>query len=174
MLICLKKSRKHDKIFISKVGMTMQILVTSDIHRQIDKLQDLISRHPQAQMFLDAGDSERHEMEMEPFITVKGNCDFFVKKRFAIIPVFNHQIYLFHGHFFPLNPSSLASLAKENNCDIIIHGHTHQPYYLIQDNVHVLCPGSLAFPRNKMGATYAIISLDEQEVSVKIMKVDNE
>ncbi|HNZ50255.1 MAG TPA: YfcE family phosphodiesterase [Bacilli bacterium] len=152
----------------------MEILVTSDLHRQVDILATLMKRHPQAQLFLDAGDSERHDFELEPFVTVKGNCDFFIKNKRRIIPLGNHQIYLFHGHFFPLNPNSLAALAKKNHCDIIIHGHTHRPYYLYHQGVHILCPGSPVFPRTKLGATYALIYLTEAEVIVKIMKVNDE
>ncbi|MGD9604884.1 MAG: YfcE family phosphodiesterase [Bacilli bacterium] len=148
--------------------------MTSDIHRQTDILKKIMEKHQQAKLFLDAGDSERHDFDLEPFISVKGNCDFFIKNKFRIISVLNHRIYLFHGHFFPLNPDSLISLAKENSCDIIIHGHTHKPYYIFHQGVHVLCPGSPSFPRDQMGATYALITISELEVIVKIMKVNDE
>ncbi|MDD3107491.1 MAG: YfcE family phosphodiesterase [Bacilli bacterium] len=151
----------------------MDILVVSDIHRQTDILSNLMKRHWQAQLFLDAGDSERHEIDLDPFLSVRGNCDFFIKPKYRVIPVLNHQIYLFHGNSFPLNTTSLKNLAVANQCDIIIHGHTHKPYYIYEQGVHILCPGSVTFPRTDVGATYALISIDEEKVDVKIMKVNS-
>jgi hypothetical protein len=152
----------------------MDILVVSDIHRQTDILQVLIKRHPTAKLFLDAGDSERREIDIEPFETVKGNCDFFIKNKYRIVKILTHQIYIFHGNQFLLNFDNLASLAKQNECDIIIHGHTHRPYYAFHNGIHILCPGSPSFPRTIIGATYGIISISEEEVRIKILKVHND
>jgi hypothetical protein len=152
----------------------MLIIVVSDIHRQTEVLDKIQAKHPTATLFLDAGDSERHDFEIEPFQSVKGNCDFFIKNKYRYVPVLNHGIYVIHGNNFPLNHDSLATLAKSQSCDIIIHGHTHSPYYVYHNGVHILCPGSPTYPRTKIGATYGLIRLTEDEVEIKIMKVKDD
>lgn len=118
----------------------MEIVCTSDSHGRIDILEKIHSLHPNADLFLDAGDSERSEQELLPFLSVKGNCDYKIDLKYRIVDADNLRIYLFHGDRALLSLDALSGLAKKNNCNMIIHGHTHTPHYSFYNDVHVLCP----------------------------------
>lgn len=156
---------------VKKVGVLMLIVCTSDIHNQLEKLQSIQQLYPQADLYLDAGDSERHDFEIEPFISVKGNCDHYIENKFRIVEAEDVKIYITHGDHLMLSKEILSQIAKNNNCDMIIHGHTHVPYYVFYNGVHILCPGSIAYPRSINGATYALIKIHKKEIEVEIVKV---
>lgn len=148
-----------------------RILVTSDSHRNIEILEELANKHPNCDYYLDAGDSERYDIELLPFLSVKGNMDYHIKTNFRIIDVDdNYKIYLFHGDKYFLSLNTLADLAKKNNCNIIIHGHIHKPYYQFHDGVHIMCPGSVSYPRSSDGATYIVLNI-KNNLEVEIHKV---
>lgn len=146
----------------------MKIVVVSDTHRDSSFIDKILKLHPDASYYLHAGDSELHEREIYPFQTVKGNCDYYVKNKYLSLNVLGVKIFIFHGEHLLLSDDILLGIANNNQCDIIIHGHTHIPYYVKKDNVHIICPGSLTYPRNK-NATYALISLSSKDdISVEI------
>lgn len=147
----------------------MQIIVVSDNHRDYELIEKLSQMYNKADLFLHAGDSCLREEEIYPFITVKGNQDYYITKVYRIIEANGINIFLFHGHTSRLDPIVLSAIARNNNCQIIIHGHTHKPYYQVVEGIHILCPGSLAYPRSSRGKTYAIIDIDNQKnINVRI------
>lgn len=151
----------------------MLIVCTSDSHNRIDVLERIKDQYPNADMYLDAGDSQRNEAELDPFITVKGNCDYDndVSARYRILKAGEINIFLFHGDRALLSLDTLAITAKHNKCQMIIHGHTHAPHYSFHNDVHILCPGSVSLPRTRMGRTYALININNGLVDVEIVKV---
>lgn len=48
----------------------MKILVVSDTHGEIDNLRKVLTKHPNMDLYLHAGDSELSPEELFPFITV--------------------------------------------------------------------------------------------------------
>ena len=150
----------------------MQVVCTSDSHGRLDILDKIRKLHPNADLYIDAGDSERYDFELDPFITVKGNCDYKIETKFRTFQVDDVKIYLFHGDRALLSLEALSTLAKANNCNMIIHGHTHRSHYSFFDGVHILCPGSVALPRTREGATYALIKIKGKKVDVEIAKVN--
>ncbi len=137
----------------------MIIVVTSDTHGNVEFVNKLKNAYPMAVKYLHAGDSCVHEFQIDPFLTVKGNCDYYVRNNYRIIEINDLRIFLFHGERFPLDKTSgylLASKAKEQGCNILIHGHTHRVKYEFVDGVHIICPGSLVLPRGGE-KTFAII-----------------
>jgi hypothetical protein len=148
----------------------MLIVVTSDSHGRVDILKKIVDREPSADLYLDAGDSERQESELLPFLSVKGNRDHFLTNRYRIATLGNYRIFVFHGDRQQLSKEYLKNLAINNNCQIIIHGHTHVPFHVEVDGIHILCPGSVTYPRSLKGATYALIRL-EDKIEVELVKV---
>lgn len=152
----------------------MLVVCTSDSHGKIDILDRIKEQYPKANLYIDAGDSERYEFELEPFITVKGNCDYKIETKFRTFQIDDIRIYLFHGDRALLSLESLSELAKANNCNMIIHGHTHRSHYSFYNDVHIICPGSVALPRSGQGATFALIKIKGSKVDVEFEKVKNE
>jgi len=150
----------------------MVIIVTSDSHGKKDILKSVYEKYPKADYYLDAGDSECYEEEIEPFLTVKGNCDYKIDTRFRIVEAGDLKIFLFHGDRALLSLEALHQRAVQAHCNMIIHGHTHMPHYSFYNGVHIVCPGSVSLPRTRDGRTYAIIKVDGNEVNVEFEKVE--
>ncbi|NLD26236.1 MAG: YfcE family phosphodiesterase [Acholeplasmataceae bacterium] len=151
----------------------MLFVITSDSHGRNDTLKAIASRYPQADLFLDAGDSECREDEILPFLSVRGNRDYLIENRYRIEEMNGCRIFLYHGDRSILSKEFLCSVARNNNCQIIIHGHTHVPFYTCYQGIHILNPGSVTFPRSRQGATYALLTIDEAGVKVEFQKVDS-
>jgi len=149
----------------------MVIVCTSDSHGRLDVLKKIAEKHPNASLYLDAGDSECYEAELEPFLSVKGNCDYKIDAKFRIIDIDQLKIFLFHGDRALLSIEGLYQKAMQAKCNMIIHGHTHIPHYSFYNGVHILCPGSVSLPRTKDGCTYALIKLEDNDVKVEFVKV---
>ena len=79
-------------------------------------------------------------------------------------------VFIFHGDRSSLDNEYLANLAKNNNCQFIIHGHTHVPYHVIHQGIHIINPGSITYPRSSKGATYALVNIKGEEVKVEFRK----
>lgn len=150
----------------------MVIVCTSDSHGKLEILSKLKEKYPHADLYIDAGDSERYDFELDPFLTVKGNCDYKIETKYRIFNLDGIKIYLFHGDKALLSLENLSSMAKTYGCDMIIHGHTHKAHYSFFNGVHILCPGSVSLPRTRLGCTYALIHIKNKEVKVEILKVD--
>lgn len=146
----------------------MKIVVVSDSHGMTSFLDKIPMIHPDARMYLHAGDSEMHDFELGQFETVKGNCDYYIENKYKFIDLYGVKIFMFHGDHTSLDLNVLVGIAKNKGANIIIHGHTHIPYYNYVDGVHVLCPGSLAYPRVTR-ATYAVITFtNPSDIKVEI------
>ncbi|MCK9537090.1 MAG: YfcE family phosphodiesterase [Bacilli bacterium] len=151
----------------------MLAIITSDSHGHIDLFRKLIKAYPDADLYLDAGDSEKHDFELVPFISVKGNCDAYIRERYRIIGFGSDNIYLFHGAYTNLCDKALYLRARRYKCNIIIHGHTHVPKYHIYQGIHIICPGSVVYPRFASDATYVLLRR-EPEIKVEFIKVKYE
>ena len=136
-----------------------KIVVVSDSHSNSYLLKKICLLHEDADVFLHAGDSEDNEINIYPFVSVKGNNDYYINDESKIIKIGDFSIYITHGHKIEKSIENLTRIAKMNGCKIIIYGHTHVPFYQENDGVYILNPGALAYPRSAIGQTYAIISI---------------
>lgn len=128
----------------------MKIIITSDIHRNKEKLENLLKLHPDANYFLDAGDSEMINKELSNYnlMSVRGNMDSnFTLPFHRMFNIDNKKILLMHGHTVNVKASivSLTDTAANLEADIIIFGHTHVPFMKVIDNILYLNPGSLGY-----------------------------
>ena len=61
-----------------------------------------------------------------------------------------------------LETSRLKSEAIYRKADIVMYGHTHRPEIEIQDNLTILNPGSLSYPRQwNREPSYIIMEIDQ-------------
>lgn len=149
-----------------------QIIVVSDSHGNDEILRHIVSKHPNAIAYLHLGDSQDYESNLYPFITVKGNNDYFISKEHRIIKIENLMIFMVHGHKMYLSKENMVVKAKEKQCNIFLFGHTHRPFYEFVDGVHLLNPGALSYSRSQVGETYAIININNDnkiEVNFEIV-----
>ena len=97
---------------------------------------------------------------------VRGNNDYNYQTPETLAFDFSdHRFFICHGHKHSLYGGHyvLTAAAKNNNADAVLFGHVHVPYRKTAEGVLLVCPGSVARPRNKEGATFAVIDCVEGE-----------
>lgn len=140
----------------------MKVVITSDAHGNMRLLKKIAEINQDADLFLDAGDSERCEEDIFPFKSVRGNWDYLIKNPFRVDTLGSVTIYTTHGSGFLFNLSHLANVARDFNSQIAVFGHTHMPLIKMVDGVLVINPGSISIPR-KGGASYAIVTFSNKD-----------
>lgn len=146
----------------------MRIVVMSDSHGMFGSLQKIVEAQPDADMYIHLGDGAseckmlKEEYSDKTFYFLKGNCDFSSNSpNFQIIQAGSHKIFATHGHNFSVNYSKSILLmeAKDNDCDIVLFGHTHERFNSYEDGIHILNPGSCSCPRDGNRPSYAFIDI---------------
>ncbi|MFA5448079.1 MAG: metallophosphoesterase family protein [Sphaerochaeta sp.] len=153
--------------------MNETMLIASDLHGSIAALRTLVDRalfhNPTALFF--AGDlCPSDDPLFKPLLAqlpelhlVRGNCDsswaysqagLLYPPRLLFSQWEGRKIALTHGDMF--FDCSVLGLSKG---DIAITGHSHVPHlYVDEDGVVQINAGSIAQPRSRWGATYALLS----------------
>ncbi len=126
----------------------MKWLITSDAHGALDRLKMVNKNHSDADYHFDAGDIclPKHLYEPLHLVTVKGNNDFGSDEPYVrILDLKGIRVMLTHGHreHVKLTRESLLNIALAERVDIVIYGHTHQPYYQIDRGITMINPGAL-------------------------------
>lgn len=146
----------------------MRILVFSDSHLSLDNLIKMVDEEaPQA--IICAGDHSRDAQELSyiedkiEYFIVRGNCDSF-DHSFKDVLQFSlegKKIYLTHGHLHGVKMSleKLKNETKENNENIVIFGHTHIPYYEVDEGIHYFNPGSAR------DGNYGVLELEGNKIN---------
>jgi putative phosphoesterase len=152
----------------------MKVLVVSDSHGQDLHIAMALDREWPIDAMLHLGDVQEDGDEFGlilageevPLYLVRGNCDYDVSiPRVQILELAGHRILMTHGHEQSVSYGTrmLAETARENDCQIVIYGHTHRPE--IDESVPgllILNPGSITFPRQRgREKSYMILELEE-------------
>ncbi len=152
----------------------MEILVVSDTHGRNERLAELEWAYPEAERFLHAGDWGGDSNYYRHWLSVKGNNDYYAVNlpRERIIEIADHRIYMVHGHQVPFynRTENFTHLAKANQCDIVITGHTHRPLIEEKDGVLILNPGSLSRNRDGSSPSYAVLTLEKDKKCARIKR----
>ena len=158
----------------------MRIGVISDTHRNLHLAREAIRAMGKIDLLIHAGDhySDAIELAEEFGLEVKsviGNCDFPGEGNAEELISINDgefKIFVVHGHQYGVK-SGLEKLyyrGLELEADIIVFGHTHLPLLLKEDDVTLLNPGSIGFPRANEGLRYGLIEVG-QDLQVKLENV---
>lgn len=153
----------------------MRIIVISDTHGIYSRLSSVVTNNKNADMFIHLGDcnDECHDFLQsnpeyrEKFHMIKGNCDYGSHEPvFKIIEAAGHRIFATHGHRYAVNfdLGTIITTAEENECDIILFGHTHVQLSSYQDGKYILNPGSASCPRDGKPASYGFIDITDTGV----------
>lgn len=150
----------------------MKVIITSDSHGNLEVLKKIAGLHQDADLFIDAGDSERKSFEISPFLSVRGNCDLFIKNNYRIDNLNDVTLFTTHGNELFFSDKSLINKAMNFNASIAIHGHTHIPKVKVYDEMIVICPGSVSRPRGGSNCSYAIVTFNtRKDIKVEIREV---
>ena len=138
----------------------MKICVVSDSHGNRDILNQIYNANPNCNIYLLLGDSELPEEYIYPFISVKGNCDYFLDYPiYRIIHTPSGNIYCEHGH---IHGKGNISLLEKYNCKVYLYGHTHVHKLEQVKDYYFVNPGSVERPRDSSNGTYLIIDCNQE------------
>ena len=131
----------------------MRLVVVSDSHGSWGNLFEAINRESSAAAVYFLGDGYKEFDELACaysdkffFIGVRGNCDFSCNlPEKDIRTLENAKIYATHGYMEKVKFGlfDLEERAKEENCNLVLFGHTHQPLKQYKDGIHYFNPGSV-------------------------------
>lgn len=148
----------------------MKILIVSDTHRNHDNLELVLEREKPIDMLIHLGDAEGCEDYIEamaecPVEVVAGNNDFFSDlPGEREIKIGDYKVLLTHGHYYYVN-AGIGHIRREavaRGIDIAMFGHTHRPILEEDEDVIILNPGSLSYPRQEgRRPSYIVMDLDE-------------
>lgn len=105
----------------------------------------------------------------DKIIAIRGNCDseidemvlnFPMMATYSVILYNGRRLFLTHGHIY--NEDNLPKLSKG---DVFIYGHTHVPKAEKKDDIFIINPGSITFPKENYPNSYGI--LEENTFKIK-------
>ena len=152
----------------------MRILIVSDSHGRNDYVKQAVEQTKKGgaiDALIHLGDVEDDVEELRSFVDcpsyiVTGNNDYGLGLPDHLnLELCGKKIFLTHGHRYGVNYDlkRLGLFGTMNQMDIVMYGHTHYPHLDRGDDIILLNPGSLAFPRQEGRArTFMLMELDEQ------------
>lgn len=149
----------------------MKILIVSDTHGRDENLKKVVEMTKPFDCLIHLGDVEGSEnyirrMVSCPVRIVSGNNDFFSElPREIEFEIGAYKVLMTHGHYYyvSLNTEELRRQARTRGKDIVMFGHTHKPYLDVQEDLTVLNPGSLSYPRQEgRRPSYIWMEIDEE------------
>lgn len=147
----------------------MKILIISDTHRQHRTLDILIDKVGEIDMLIHLGDTEGGEHYIEaavncPVHIIGGNNDFFSDlAREEEFCIGKYRVFITHGHCYGVSMGNqrLKEEARARHADIVMYGHTHRPELVIENDLTILNPGSLSYPRQEgRKSSYILMEID--------------
>ncbi len=143
----------------------MKILIVSDTHRHNENLEKV----KPIDLLIHCGDAEGSEDYIEaiadcPVFIVSGNNDFFSRlDKEMVVNIDKYRAFITHGHYYnvSMGVERLVDEAKHRDVDMVMYGHTHCPLIDIRDDIVILNPGSLSYPR-QIGrrSSYIVMEID--------------
>ena len=147
----------------------MKCLVFSDSHGSVMCMKEVLRMHRDAEVvfFLGDGISDVEQLAISDstraWIVVRGNCDFrsvFMNsdvKKVEKISLLGYNIILTHGDLYGAKGGvgGLVNLARQENADILLFGHTHSPHeeYIneYEKPFYLFNPGSASLQSGSFG-----------------------
>ena len=148
----------------------MKILVISDSHGRNDDVAGVIRQVGHIDILIHCGDVERGDSYIRslvdcPVHMVSGNNDYNLDlPSQEIFMIGDYRVLLVHGHTYYVNRDVryLREYALKNKIDIVMFGHTHRPFIYFGEDLTILNPGSLSYPRQEdRKPTFLLMQIDE-------------
>lgn len=149
----------------------MRILIVSDTHRKHTNLEQVLEWVKPLDLLIHLGDAEGAEDYIEaiaecPVEIVAGNNDFFSSlAREEELQIGKYKVFLTHGHYYyvSVGMERLYEEASAREADIVMFGHTHRPCIEYREDVVLLNPGSISYPRQEgKRPSYIMMEIDKQ------------
>lgn len=157
----------------------MKIMIVSDTHRKHENFEKALEKEGQIDLLIHLGDVEGAEYYISQVAgckveMVSGNNDFFSSlEREKEIDIAGYRALLTHGHYYNVNlgVESILEEGRARNVDFVMFGHTHRPHLQIEEDIVVLNPGSISYPRQEgKKHTYMVMEIHENEKPIIQLK----
>jgi hypothetical protein len=165
-------------------------IIMSDSHGYPKNLETVILKQPYADKYIFLGDgydffNETKDIEIllgkypefaDKFVVVKGNIDEDNSiPVFQIVEMAGHRIFATHGHKYGVDfgYDKIIYEALREDCDIILHGHTHIKHTSIENGIYIMNPGSVSVSRDGSKASFGILDfLENGSIAMNISDVE--
>jgi putative phosphoesterase len=156
----------------------LRIAVAGDSHGRIETVaRSLKKADPDYLLFTGDYYSDGKKLARRlnvDWVGVMGNCDYGQKgKQERQVTLAGRTFYLVHGHQFGVkrNLNSLFYRGQELGADLVLFGHTHVPQCEKIAGTWFVNPGSVSLPRLGGSGSYALIDLDENNITPRIIEL---
>ena len=153
----------------------MRVLVMSDSHGNKEAVLKATERES-PDLVLHLGDHDRDCSVIElkfpqiPLRSVRGNCD---RSSYGLdtdeFTLGDKRFFMTHGNLFRVKTgySPIIDTARKKGAEVLLFGHTHDPYYSVLENLSIINPGSIGTGEK----TYAILELKDGVLTCEFMKI---
>ena len=147
----------------------MQILVVSDSHGDVTTFRKLVRSKSKAEVVIFCGDGYNDFIEVSKefpekmFIGVRGNCDWCCSlPPLEIRTIAGKKFYICHGHIqnVKFGLDGLKLLARKEEADIVLYGHTHIAHTEYDGDMQIMNPGAL----HRYDCSYGLIDIQNGQV----------
>ena len=156
----------------------MRVLVVSDTHGHLENLERALEETGPVDALMHCGDIEGQEERIRRMIDgscymVAGNNDWGTElRRELVFTLDDYRIFVTHGTAYgvSLGTERILDEALSRGVQIAAFGHTHRPVVEQYNNLYLINPGSLCYPR-QLGRkpSYIMMEFDrDHEVHFKI------
>ena len=148
----------------------MKVLIVSDSHKHNENIEKVLNKVKPIDLMIHCGDAEGYEAYISkiaecPLFIVAGNNDFFSRlDREMVFNIDKYKVFLTHGHYYyvSMGVERLVDEAKQRGVDIVMYGHTHRPMLDIREDIVIINPGSISYPRQDGRIpTYMMMEVDK-------------
>ena len=148
-----------------------RVLVISDTHGRNDDIEGVLAQVGHIDYMIHCGDLERGEEYVRslvdcPVTLISGNNDYYLDLPMeAEIEIEGIKIWITHGHYYYVGMTIdyLREEGLKKGVDVVMFGHTHVPYFEKGDDLIILNPGSLTYPRQPgRKPTFLIMEIDDE------------
>lgn len=153
----------------------MKFIVFSDSHGDVDHMIRAVRlENPALCFFLGDGEYDLTRLQRRfpslPVNAVRGNCDLrSTLPRALTCAAGGVRIFATHGHLFGVKHDpiyrELCEAALAENADVVLFGHTHEPFRDRTMGMELLNPGSIG-PTTR--PSYGLILLDGDRVETAV------
>lgn len=92
----------------------------------------------------------------------------------VILEAAGKKLFISHGHIQGVyfGDEILLEQAEENECSIILHGHTHIARHTYYENgKHLICPGSISLPRGGTEKSFCVLTIKGSYIDAAFKKI---
>ncbi len=148
----------------------MKVLIVSDTHGRHGNLRKAVEESGEFDVLIHLGDVEGGEAYIDAVAdcekhVIRGNNDFYSNlPKEEVFFLNGKKVFITHGHnyYVAFGTEQVERAGRERGADVVMFGHTHRPHLEVRDDVVVLNPGSLSYPRQEgRQSSYMIMEIDD-------------